>query len=135
ADNGNDGFSLAQTHVPDLIISDINMQGMNGMELCSAVKRTEAISHIPVILLTAASTSDSRLKGIEGGADDYITKPFDKEFLMARVDNILKNRNLLQQYFFDRITLKESNIKVPVEYQHFLRKCIGIVEENLDNED
>ncbi|MBS0031337.1 hybrid sensor histidine kinase/response regulator [Chitinophaga sp. 22321] len=135
ADNGNSGFAAVQQYMPDLVISDIQMQGMDGVALCAKIKQTASISHIPVILLTGSSASDTRIRGVEGGADDYITKPFEKDFLLAKVHNIIKNRNLLQQYFFDRITLKNSNIKVPAEYQDFLKRCIEIIEDNLDNED
>ncbi|MDO6434895.1 two-component regulator propeller domain-containing protein [Flavitalea sp. BT771] len=135
ADNGVEGFQLAEEHIPDLIISDINMAGMDGIELCTKIKQSEFLGHIPVILLTAATTSETKLKGIEGGADDYFTKPFDSEHLMARVEAVLKNRNVLQRYFLDSITLKESTVKVPKEYQDFLRKCIAVIEENIDNEE
>lgn len=135
ADNGTSGFAAVQKFMPDLVISDIQMQGMDGVELCTKIKQTDTVSHIPVILLTGSSASDTRLRGLEGGADDYITKPFDKDLLMAKVNNIIKNRNLLQQYFFDRITLKNSNIKVPAEYQDFLKRCIEIIEDNLENEE
>jgi DNA-binding response OmpR family regulator/nitrogen-specific signal transduction histidine kinase len=135
ADNGTDGFRLAEEHIPDLIISDINMAGMDGIELCTKIKQSVFMGHIPVILLTAATTSETRLKGIEGGADDYFTKPFDSEHLAARVEAVLKNRNTLQRYFLDSITLKESTVKVPKEYQDFLRKCIAVIEENIDNEE
>ena len=135
ANNGADGYHLAEEHMPDLIISDINMTGMDGIELCSKIKQSPVMGHIPVILLTAATTSETRLKGIEGGADDYFTKPFDSEHLVARVEAVLKNRNTLQRYFLDSITLKESSVKVPKEYQDFLRKCITVIEENIDNEE
>ena len=135
ANNGTDGFRLAEEHIPDLIISDINMAGMDGIELCTKIKQSEFMGHIPVILLTAATTSETKLKGIEGGADDYFTKPFDSEHLIARVETVLKNRNVLQRYFLDNITLKESTVKVPKEYQDFLRKCIAVIEENIDNEE
>jgi len=135
ASNGIDGFRLAEEHIPDLIISDINMAGMDGVELCTKIKQSAFMGHIPVILLTAATTSETRLKGIEGGADDYFTKPFDSEHLVARVEAVLKNRNMLQRYFLDSITLKESTVKVPKEYQDFLRKCITVIEENIDNEE
>jgi len=133
--NGMDGFRLAEEHIPDLIISDINMTGMDGIELCTKIKQSGSLGHIPVILLTAATTSETKLKGIEGGADDYFTKPFDSEHLSARVETLLKNRNILQRYFLDSITLKESTVKVPKEYQDFLRKCITTIEENIDNEE
>jgi len=135
AGNGNDGFRLAQDHMPDLIISDINMQGMDGVELCNRIKKSEALGHIPVILLTGTTAPDAKLKGIEGGADDYITKPFDKDLLQAKVGSILRNRDLLRRYFFDSITLKETAIKVPAEYQEFLRRCIEAIEANIDTED
>lgn len=135
AEDGTIGFRLAEEHIPDLIISDVNMAGMDGIELCSRIKQSETMGHIPVILLTAATTSDTKLKGIEGGADDYFTKPFDSEHLIARVEAVLKNRNTLQRYFLDSITLRESTVKVPKEYQDFLRKCITVIEENIDNEE
>lgn len=132
--NGVDGYSAVERYMPDLVISDIQMEGMDGVALCMKIKQTEAISHIPVILLTGSSAADTRLRGLESGADDYITKPFDNDLLMAKVNNIIRNRNLLQQYFFDRITLKSTNIKVPAEYQDFLKRCIEIIEANLDDE-
>ena len=135
AENGEEGFRLAEEHMPDLIISDINMTGMDGIELCTKIKQSAFMGHIPVILLTAATTSETKLKGIEGGADDYFTKPFDSEHLTARVETVLKNRNTLQRYFLDSITLKESTVKVPKEYQDFLRQCIAVIEENIDNEE
>ena len=132
ADNGDDGYKLALQHIPDLVISDINMQGMDGLELCATLKESEILGHIPVILLTGSTANDTKLKGIEGGADDYITKPFDKTLLQAKVETILRNRNLLQRFFFDSITLKETSSKVPAEYQDFLRKCITVIEQNID---
>jgi signal transduction histidine kinase/DNA-binding response OmpR family regulator len=135
ARNGEDGFREAEEHLPDLIISDVNMTGMDGIELCTKVKQSPVMGHIPVILLTAATKSETKLKGIEGGADDYFTKPFDSEHLIARVEAILRSRNTLQRYFLDSITLKESTVKVPKEYQDFLRKCIAVIEENIDNEE
>ncbi|MCU7549608.1 response regulator [Chitinophagaceae bacterium LB-8] len=135
ASNGEEGLALAAKVFPDLIISDINMDGMNGFELCTAIKNNEELSHIPIILLTASLASDMKLKGVELGADEYITKPFEQDLLMAKIQNILNNRNILQRYFFDKITLKASTVKVPEEYQYFIKKCIEIVEENLGDED
>nr|WP_295870299.1 two-component regulator propeller domain-containing protein [uncultured Chitinophaga sp.] len=134
ADNGVSGFSAVERYMPDLVISDIQMEGMDGVALCVKIKQTDTISHIPVILLTGSSAADTRLRGLESGADDYITKPFDNDLLMAKVNNIIRNRNLLQQYFFERITLKNTNIRVPAEYQDFLKRCIEIIEANLEDE-
>ncbi|HEX6428800.1 MAG TPA: response regulator, partial [Niastella sp.] len=132
--NGQEGFTLAQQYLPDLIISDIAMEELGGLELCKQVKENPSLSHIPIILLTASTASETRLQGIEAGADDYITKPFEKELLKARALSLLKKRNSLQQYFYNEITLQKNDGKVSVEYREFLDKCIRIVEEHLDDE-
>lgn len=135
ATDSEEGIRIAKDAIPDLIISDISMPGMDGVELCRKIKETESIGHIPVILLTGITEADIKLKGIESGADDYITKPFDKELLLARVETLLKNRELLQRYFLDNITLQKTSVKVPAEYQNFLQQCIEVIEANLDTED
>lgn len=132
--NAQEGLALAQQYLPDLIISDITMAGTDGVDLCKQVKENTSLSHIPVILLTASTASETRLRGIEAGADDYITKPFEKELLKARVVSLLKKRNSLQQYFYNEITLQQNDGKVSVEYREFLDKCIRIVEDHLDDE-
>ncbi|BAV07002.1 two-component hybrid sensor and regulator [Filimonas lacunae] len=132
--NGQEGLTLAQQYLPDLIISDITMDTLGGLDLCKQVKENNLLSHIPVILLTASTASETRLQGIEAGADDYITKPFEKELLKARVVSLLKKRNSLQQYFYNEITLQQNDGKVSVEYREFLDKCIRIVEDHLDDE-
>lgn len=134
AEDGEAGWQLALGHIPDVIISDVVMNGMTGVELCRKVKAEPSLMHVPVILLTASLSSEIKLKGIECGADDYITKPFEKELLIARVDNILRRRNTLQQYFFERITLQKNYTRIPAVYKEFLEKCITVVENNLDNE-
>jgi signal transduction histidine kinase/ligand-binding sensor domain-containing protein/DNA-binding response OmpR family regulator len=134
AANGEDGMDLARKHLPDLVISDIQMQGMSGIDLCQKIKEDAALQHIPVILLTASTAAGVRLKGVEGGADDYITKPFDKDILVARVASLLKARTVLQHYFFNAITLKHTDQKVSQEYKEFLERCIAIVESHLDDD-
>lgn len=135
ATNGTEGLQSADDYVPDIIISDVNMDGLNGVELCIKVKQSPRLSHIPVILLTAVDTADIKLKGVAGGADDYITKPFDDELLLAKIRSTLKNRHHLRKYFLDSITLQHNDLKVPAEYREFLQKCMEVVEENIDNED
>jgi signal transduction histidine kinase/DNA-binding response OmpR family regulator len=132
--NGQEGFTFAQQYLPDMIISDIAMSELDGMAFCKKVKENPSLSHIPVILLTASTAPETRLQGIEAGADDYITKPFEKELLKARVLSLLKKRNSLQQYFYNEITLQQNDGKVSEEYREFLDKCIRIVEEHLDDE-
>lgn len=134
-DNAIEGLKLAGQHVPDIIISDVNMDGMNGIEFCTAVKDDASLSHIPIILLSGNESQEARLEGLEGGAEDYITKPFDNDLLMARVKNILKSRTTLQKYFFNEVTLGKTSYKVAPEYKGFLDNCIAIVEAHLDNAD
>jgi YesN/AraC family two-component response regulator len=107
---------------------------MNGIELCKAVKGNEQLSHIPVILLTGATSDELKLKGVEGGADDYIVKPFDSKLLIARVTNLLKSRTTLQKYFYNEITLNKTDLKISSEYKEFLEKCISIVESHLEDD-
>jgi YesN/AraC family two-component response regulator len=110
------------------------MNGITGVEFCQSIKADMELGHIPVILLTATTSSDIKLKGIEGGAEDYITKPFEKELLMARVANILKSRTTLQQYFLDTVTLRKNTVKVPAEYREFLQRCMDIIDNEIDND-
>lgn len=85
--------------------------------------------------MTASTSSEIKLKGIEVGADDYISKPFEKDILLARVTGILKSRNDLQKYFFNEITLQSNNLKISSEYKDFLHQCIAIVEKHLTDPD
>ena len=133
AESGEEGLKLAEQNIPDIIISDVTMGEMNGIELIKSIKATASLSHIPVILLTGTSSKETQLKGAECGADDYITKPFEKEFLLARVENILKSRSVLHNYFYNEITLQKNTLKVSVEYKEFLDRCIHIVEQHLDD--
>ena len=135
AGSGEQGLELIKKHAPDIVLSDVMMGGMSGIDMCSKMKEDMAISHIPIILLTASSSQESKLKGIEGGADDYISKPFDKDILIARVTSILKNRNDLQKYFFNEITLQSGDFKISPEYKEFLQRCIAIVENHITDSD
>jgi len=130
-DNGASGLEIIKKQMPDIVISDVMMQGLSGIELCTRVKEDPALSHIPIILLTASSSVEVKLKGIECGADDFISKPFEKEILMARVSGILRSRNNLQNYFYNQVTLQADNSKISTEYREFLDKCILVVEKHL----
>ena len=99
AADGQQGLALANEIVPDLIVSDVMMPVMNGLEFCHRVKEGTATSHIPVILLTARALSKHQIEGYESGADAYITKPFAAEVLLARIDNLLKSRRQLKDLF------------------------------------
>lgn len=132
--NGADALKLVQNKFPDLVISDIRMEVMDGIELCRQIKKDQSINHIPVILLTGSHAAGVELQGVEGGADVYITKPFDKDILLAKVENLFKSRNELQNYFLNEITLKKNTLKISPEYKEFLDKCIAIVEQHLDDD-
>ncbi|WP_345329798.1 two-component regulator propeller domain-containing protein [Mucilaginibacter defluvii] len=135
ANNGETGLQKVKEYLPDLVISDVMMQGMSGIELCNVIKEDVAVSHIPIILLTASSSPEIKLKGIEGGADDYISKPFDKEILKARVAGILKSKNNLQKYFYNEVTLNSANLRISAEYKEFLDNCISVVNKHITDPD
>ncbi len=134
ATNGLEGLQLAQEKEPDLVISDIMMPEMDGIEMCRILKEDQALSHIPVILLTAVTDEKIQLSGTESGADYYITKPFHNEIFKARVDGIFRNRDQLRQYFYDRVSHKDPVSRVPVEYRDFMDQCIQIIEKHLDDD-
>ncbi|MXV16384.1 two-component regulator propeller domain-containing protein [Hufsiella ginkgonis] len=125
---------LVKEKMPDLVICDVVMPGMNGIEWCAWLKQDPALSYIPVILLTASASSESKLKGLGCGADDYISKPFERDLLVARVANLVKTRNNLRNYFYNEITLQSNNIAISEEYKDFLKKCILVVEKHLTDQ-
>ena len=134
AENAEVGFHLVLEHQPDIIVCDVIMHGMTGVEFCTTMKEAPSLSHIPIILLTGTSSPEIKLKGIECGADDYISKPFESDLLVARIKSLIKGRDLLKDYFFNEITLKNNGLKVPAEYSDFLYKCIEVIERFLDDE-
>ncbi|MDP4196355.1 MAG: two-component regulator propeller domain-containing protein [Bacteroidota bacterium] len=135
ADNGDDAYQYIKKYQPEIVLCDVVMKGMNGIELCHCVKEDPSLNNISFILLTASTSVEMKLKGIEEGADDYITKPFEKDILVARVSSLLKNRNNLQRYFYNEITLQDNNFQISTEYSEFLKKCILIIEKHLDDPD
>jgi DNA-binding response OmpR family regulator/two-component sensor histidine kinase len=135
AGNGNDGLELALAHLPDLIISDIMMPEIDGVELCRRLKTDERTSHIPVILLTAKAGTKNKLEGLETGADDYLTKPFEREELLTRVKNLLAGRKLLRERFGRQLLVQPAEVSVTSADEKFLEKVFGLLEENLSNAD
>ena len=133
SDNGKSAFELAQENLPDLIISDWMMPQMTGIELCENIKTDIKTSHIPVIILTSKSSNESKLMGLETGADDYITKPFNASLLEVRVKNILENRKKLRELFSKSPKIKTREITLNSSDEHFLERVIKIVEENMIN--
>ena len=96
AADGNEALQLAKHYVPDLVISDVMMPGIDGLELCSELKQNSKTCHIPIIILTAKSMDEQKIEGYENGADSYITKPFSTELLKARIENLLHSRRMAQ---------------------------------------
>jgi Signal transduction histidine kinase len=139
AENGKEGLNFAQKNIPNLIVSDIMMPVMDGIQLCHKIKEDMRTSHIPVILLTAKDTIQDKEEGYESGADSYITKPFSAKLLRVRIQNILESRKRLAQQIASQTP--EINAE-KLQYQtqlnkldeEFLAKITKIVEENLDSE-
>jgi signal transduction histidine kinase/DNA-binding response OmpR family regulator len=132
ADNGQEGLDLAREHIPNLIISDVMMPKMDGMELTRILKNDIKTSHIPVILLTVKHETVNRILGFEIGADDYLSKPFEYEELRVRIENLINNRKKLQQRFSKEIHVQPKDITITSLDAGFLEKCISIIEENID---
>lgn len=108
ASNGREGLQKAQELVPDLIITDLMMPEIDGLEVCRQVRTNEIISHIPIIIVTAKITEEERIKGIEAGADAYLSKPFNSQELQTRVEALLTGRKLLQEKFATTMELNEN---------------------------
>lgn len=132
--HGEDGLNKALENIPDLIISDVLMPKLNGYEFCSKIKTDERTSHIPVILLTLKAETNSRIKGLETGADDYLTKPFYSAELLTRIKNLIDQRKKLREKFSKEITLEPKDVAVTSTDEKFLTRVLEIVEKNVSNE-
>ena len=135
AQNAEKGFALATRKVPDLVITDVMMPGLDGFELCRTLKEDMRTSHIPVILLTARGSEESRLEGLGTGADDYLIKPFNTRELLARVENLIQTRRKLRERFSREILVKPGSIAVGSADEAFLRKAMAVLERFLADSD
>lgn len=129
--NGNEGWKKAQEFQPDMVISDIMMPGMNGVELCHKIKNDMRTSHIPVILLTARGAEEQKLEGFETGANDYITKPFSFEMLQSRIKSLLAHQEALRRLFQRQIEIEPSAISVTPVDEKFIEQAVEEVEKNI----
>ena len=130
--NGVEGLQKAFEQIPDLIVSDLMMPEMDGFEFCQSLKSDERTSHIPIIMLTAKADIESRIEGLELGADDYLTKPFHKEELVVRVKNLIVQRELLRRKYEKQIVdLKPSEIILPSIDEKFIKKAYQVIEAHL----
>lgn len=135
--DGQQALELIQKELPDLVISDVMMPKMDGIKLCHEIKNQINTSHIPVILLTARASMAFEMDGLQEGADDYITKPFNPGIVKTRIQNILANRKVLREHFLNKVrfepdstTVSENNLD-----SIFIEKAIGLVTDNIQNED
>jgi signal transduction histidine kinase/DNA-binding response OmpR family regulator len=135
AKDGREGVKIAKEIMPDLIISDIMMPEMDGYELCRILKNEIETSHIPIILLTAKASEESMVEGLETGADDYITKPFNTTLLTVRIKNLIELRRQLQLKIQRHKMLLPAEIKVSSLDETFLKELHQVVEKNLSDPD
>jgi signal transduction histidine kinase/DNA-binding response OmpR family regulator len=132
--NGRDGLQAAIQHTPDLVISDVMMPEMDGNQLCAALKTDERTSHIPVVLLTAKAGQKSKIEGLEIGADDYLTKPFDTRELLVRAQNLVRQRETMRKQFSRTIVLQPKAIALTSADERFLQRIQENLDENLGND-
>jgi signal transduction histidine kinase/DNA-binding response OmpR family regulator len=135
AGDGEQGLEKAGEIVPDLIICDVMMPGKDGFEVCREIKGNRITSHIPVILLTARAGDENILTGLETGADDYITKPFNTKILIARIKNLIELRRQMQLMRKRRMALEPAEICVTSIDETFYKELQGVIEANLDDTD
>ena len=143
ASNGEEGLQHAVDDLPDLIISDVMMPVMDGLEMIRQIKENNNICHIPIIVLSAKASLDDRIAGLEQGIDDYITKPFSATYLKTRVASLLRQRKALQELYMNRLMegknasspdpLTPSQPQITPYDEQFMEKVMAYMEEQMDN--
>ena len=136
AKDGNEGFKTASIEIPDLIVSDVMMPGKDGITLCKELKSQIITSHIPIILLTARSSTVFEIQGLQTGADDYITKPFNPIIIKARIAGLLENRKKIRALLLNKIQFEPTLTEIEKDTNTesaFIHKAIVLVENNLQN--
>ncbi|SER25089.1 response regulator transcription factor [Pedobacter rhizosphaerae] len=134
ARDGMEALEILNTEIVQLVISDVMMPKMDGFELCRRIKSSLELSHIPVILLTAKNTLQSKIEGIELGADAYVEKPFSPEFLQVQVSSLIKNRNKIKAYFASSPLIHIKTMAYSKGDEQFLEKLQETILKNLDNQ-
>lgn len=133
AQDGLSGYEMAVERIPDLIISDVMMNVMDGYEFCNHCKSDQRTSHIPIILLTAHTADEMRKKGFQSGADDFIIKPFNPDMLKLRIDNLLETRQKLRERFSKMIYANPKDIPISSPDEQFLNKILETVENYISD--
>jgi signal transduction histidine kinase/AraC-like DNA-binding protein len=134
AGNGKTGLETAIDLVPDLVVCDVMMPEMDGYEFCKKLKGDDATSHIPVIMLTARAAIEDKLQGLELGADDYLTKPFESRELRARVLNLVEGRQKMRDYFRNQFLTSPGEIQARSREEVFLLKLKSVIQDHLADE-
>jgi signal transduction histidine kinase/DNA-binding response OmpR family regulator len=133
AENGEIGIEQALQYIPDIIISDVMMPKIDGIQLVKTLKRDQKTSHIPILLLSAKVEEEAQIKGIITGADDYILKPFSPKLIKAKIETILKNRHKTKEYYSQLIELKPATFSVNSTEELFFNKLQTVIDTNLQN--
>ena len=131
--NGQDGLALAKEHIPDLVLSDLMMPKMDGLEVCKHLKEEMLTNHIPVILLTAKADKEDKLEGLKSLADDYLTKPFDTEELLVRLQNLISIRKTLREKFESADVLMPKKLQLSSLDTIFMEKVTEQLEDQMEN--
>lgn len=134
ASNGEEGLEMLVNHQPDIVISDLLMPVLSGIELCERIKKSPEWCHTPIILLTACTSPEQNIEGLKVGADDYIAKPFDINILLTRCMNILLNRQLLKQKFSKEIDMRPVTITSNIIDQQFIERAFDVIGKNIGDE-
>ncbi|QPH40838.1 hybrid sensor histidine kinase/response regulator transcription factor [Pedobacter endophyticus] len=135
SEDGKNGWEMASTHIPDLIVCDVMMPVMDGLELCKQLKNDVRTAHIPVILLTARAAHAQQVSGLETGADSYITKPFSVELLLLNVKNLLQSRANMRRKFSEQVTLQPQDVTVNTVDHKFIINAIKCIEDRMTDQD
>ncbi|HZY35027.1 MAG TPA: two-component regulator propeller domain-containing protein [Mucilaginibacter sp.] len=133
AENGKKGWQKALAQHPNLVVSDISMPEMNGNDLCLKIKNDKRTSHIPVILLTALTGEDQQLKGLETGASDYLTKPFNFEILQSKIRNILSQQEHMRKTYQKQVDVTPTEVSVDSPDELFIKKVLVLIDHNISN--
>lgn len=133
ASNGKEGWQKALAYHPQIIVSDISMPFMDGIELCNKVKADKRTSHIPIILLTALTGEEEQIRGLQTGANDYMTKPFNFEILNAKIKNLLVLNRTLKDTYTKQIKVQAPELVIESQADILLNKVMLYLEENLNN--
>ncbi|MEM9822731.1 MAG: ATP-binding protein, partial [Bacteroidota bacterium] len=132
--NGKTGIEMAIKAIPDLIVCDVMMPGLDGYQVCEQLKRDERTSHIPIILLTAKATQEEKIEGLTTGADDYLIKPFDRHELAIRIRNLIQQRNELQRRYAGEVVYRTKDEKVISKEDAFIQNLLKIIDREMSNE-